>query len=438
MAFRRPGLAVRRKAAGFSQEALADALGVERSTVVRWERGATAPQPWHRPRLARALKLSLDELDELLGEVPGESALPQIASAPHAHTGQPPRPEAQELSDMNRREMVRLLAVAGLYVGAIPGASDLDDERLEYAAAHPGQLDEATLSEYATLNNHLWRVFVLSNTKATTFPLVRQQLDVLIEAVKASPSSSCHAKLCGLIGDLAQLAGEILFDGNQYTDAAHCYSVAASASKEAGAYDLWACAITRHAFIGVYERKFQAAVPLLDLATKVARHGDSALSTRHWVSAVRAQAQAGLGDRAACEADLDRAAAVRCLAGPSQNGGWLRFDGSRLAEERGTCYAVLKRPDLAERAISDALRQNLSSRRHSSVLVDLAAVCAQRRDVDQMIERATAAVDIARSTHSGVVTRRLQLLQPQLLPFMNDRRVSRLGQEIRQLADAYQ
>ncbi len=66
MAVKRHGLANRRKAAGFSQEALAEHLGVDRSTVCRWERGETEPQPCLRPGLAAALGLGPDDLDILL------------------------------------------------------------------------------------------------------------------------------------------------------------------------------------------------------------------------------------------------------------------------------------------------------------------------------------------------------------------------------------
>jgi transcriptional regulator with XRE-family HTH domain len=69
MASKRMRLAQRRKAAGFSQERLAEYLGVERTTVVRWESAETEPQPWTRPKLARALKITADELQELLDDI---------------------------------------------------------------------------------------------------------------------------------------------------------------------------------------------------------------------------------------------------------------------------------------------------------------------------------------------------------------------------------
>jgi len=63
----RDRLAGRRRALGLTQEDLAAVLGVERSTVVRWEVGATEPLPWIRPKLARALQVPAGRLAELLG-----------------------------------------------------------------------------------------------------------------------------------------------------------------------------------------------------------------------------------------------------------------------------------------------------------------------------------------------------------------------------------
>jgi DNA-binding XRE family transcriptional regulator len=65
---KRRALAERRKVVGYTQEQLALSLGVERTTVVRWEAGETTPQPWCRPKLAKALAVSVDELDTMLAE----------------------------------------------------------------------------------------------------------------------------------------------------------------------------------------------------------------------------------------------------------------------------------------------------------------------------------------------------------------------------------
>ena len=65
-AAKRERLAQRRKALGLTQEDLAGLLGVQRSTVVRWERGETEPLPWIRPKLAATLQVSADRIEELL------------------------------------------------------------------------------------------------------------------------------------------------------------------------------------------------------------------------------------------------------------------------------------------------------------------------------------------------------------------------------------
>jgi transcriptional regulator with XRE-family HTH domain/tetratricopeptide (TPR) repeat protein len=59
-------LARARQAAGYTQERFAEELGVDRSTVGRWERGVQAPLPWQRPDIATALKITLGQLDGLL------------------------------------------------------------------------------------------------------------------------------------------------------------------------------------------------------------------------------------------------------------------------------------------------------------------------------------------------------------------------------------
>lgn len=90
MAFRRYGLAQRRKAVGFTQESFAERLGVERSTVMRWEAGETEPLPYIRPKMARALHISIDQLAQLLNptqqDTPSSENHPRDVGEPAAAT----------------------------------------------------------------------------------------------------------------------------------------------------------------------------------------------------------------------------------------------------------------------------------------------------------------------------------------------------------------
>ena len=138
---------------------------------------------------------------------------------------------------------------------------------------------------------------------------------------------------------------------------------------------------------------------------------------------------------------MDEADQVVGLSADASPGGWLRFDGARLAEERGARYLELGRLDLAELALTDALRQSelscgSSYRRRGAVLSDLAVIGAVRRDVDEVLTYAGEAVGLARSSGSGYVARRLQSLRTRLAPMVRDGRVAELDEDIASLCVA--
>ncbi|WP_436740283.1 tetratricopeptide repeat protein [Streptomyces sp. BBFR102] len=123
------------------------------------------------------------------------------------------------------------------------------------------------------------------------------------------------------------------------------------------------------------------------------------------------------------------------MGGDSANGGWLRFDGARLSEERGARYVQLGRFDLAEETLTGALKQSdlaagHSYRRRGAVLTDLAVVGVRRGDAEQVVAYGGEAVGLARATGSGYVVRRLHALRGELGSLEEDRRVAGLGAEI--------
>jgi transcriptional regulator with XRE-family HTH domain len=93
MPAKRRRLAQRRKTLGYSQEQLAEHLGVDRSTVVRWEAGETEPRPWQRRKIADVLDVSPERLEELLTE-PDTAADDRLSRASDA--------EAEHDADLRR------------------------------------------------------------------------------------------------------------------------------------------------------------------------------------------------------------------------------------------------------------------------------------------------------------------------------------------------
>lgn len=187
------------------------------------------------------------------------------------------------------------------------------------------------------------------------------------------------------------------------------------------------------------EHRYHQAAHMLGVAERLAGRGNKALSTRHWVASVQAEAHAGLGDLKACERALGRAEEVRELTPDSVNGGWLRFDGSRLAEERGARYVRLGRLDLAESTLREALQHTaLASgkalRRRGAVLTDLAAIGVKRRDPEQAVSYGREAVELARLSSSGYIARRLRDLCDEFGHLSRDHRVAELGAEIATLS----
>lgn len=106
---RRVRLIQLRKQAGFTQDSLAEHLGVNRSTVLRWESGEKPPTPRLRPKLADALRLSAEELTFVL------SVKGNLDSTGHERTTTDGRfnvTAESEGDSVNRREFIALAGTA--------------------------------------------------------------------------------------------------------------------------------------------------------------------------------------------------------------------------------------------------------------------------------------------------------------------------------------
>ncbi|WP_202806540.1 helix-turn-helix transcriptional regulator [Kribbella catacumbae] len=189
-------LAERRKAVGLSQGELATTLGIERSTVVRWEAGKTAPLPWVRPALAEALQVSGDQLDDLLR------------------------------TDTEGGEAVDRRAFAGLATALALAPLTRSRHGSQIGATQVRQL-RARTARLRRLDDHLGGMdtyAVYTSEMAATERLIKN----------ASYSGATARTLTGVLAEQAQMAGWAAFDAGRLADSRRHYRKALLAARESG------------------------------------------------------------------------------------------------------------------------------------------------------------------------------------------------------------
>lgn len=404
------------KQAHYRMREIHQETGIPESTLYAWAAGKYIIPVEDRMVLAQLLRCSASDLAPTYGP----TALRPLLS----------EQETVELRcdmDKKRRELLHLLGFAS---SALLLSSPLIDwERVATLANRRLSLDEQALQDLATINSHLWKLFMGASTKSSVLKGALGQLKMLLQFLKEPQTPHIQQRLSLLASDLSQLVGEIFFDVLDYDTAQSCYVFAASAAKEASAYDLWACACVRHAYVSIYEGRYADALPLLGHARSVAQQVDlSVLPTKQWVGAVQAEVEAGMGNLEGCQKALDQTYDVPALTNTSP--AWIRFDGSRLPALRGACYVQLRRPYLAEPALREALKQPLSLRRRGMIYTDLSLAALQRNEVEAACSYGQELVKLTSEGSSGFLDKHIQKVRSHLTPFAESPSVKSLEQQI--------
>jgi transcriptional regulator with XRE-family HTH domain len=102
---------------GYTQEELAEALHVDRSTVHRWESGRSEPQPYMQPKLAKLLGVGSRELEALIR---GARARPVIRTT--LRQPQLPTPASRPASLLNELRHIVIGRAPFAEEPAVPGA----------------------------------------------------------------------------------------------------------------------------------------------------------------------------------------------------------------------------------------------------------------------------------------------------------------------------
>jgi DNA-binding XRE family transcriptional regulator/tetratricopeptide (TPR) repeat protein len=271
---RRTRLATARKAAGYTQEALAAALHVDRSTVIRWEAGRHAPLPYLWPKLTSVLRLRREQLQLLLVDdhsPPGPAA--QVAVADQALT----------LDDMRRRTLFKwglaTTATAGLGVSSGTTVGMVEVKRLAGAAARLHSLDQQHGGD------SLWQAALAQANEGIQ----------LLE--RGSYTDAVAQQLLTATGRLQICAGWLAFDAGQHVIAHTCFTDALAISRQANDAQIETRALANlamqsntlsrpreamryavgaeHAANTLARSSWLAAIPQLRLAVSSARMGNA-------------------------------------------------------------------------------------------------------------------------------------------------------------------
>lgn len=149
----------RRKALGFTQESLAVRLNVERSTVVRWEAGKSEPLAWLWPKLATALKVTPEQLTDLLAGGSTDTRLEATGDN-----------DGQVDDDVNRRGVLKVLGVGAASLTGVVGIRDLVLDAARSSAMLRASMEMPGISQFA-MGDARQRLYRLATDYALTSDL---------------------------------------------------------------------------------------------------------------------------------------------------------------------------------------------------------------------------------------------------------------------------
>ncbi|QKW19402.1 helix-turn-helix domain-containing protein [Kitasatospora sp. NA04385] len=450
MATKRDKFVQRRRAMGFTQEGLAEALTVDRSTVIRWERGRGDPQPFQMPRLAALLKVTAAELGDLLAPVAnGELLLPRQASESPSHpdAGQPATvPDltgigsAMTLADGEARVGCRtadgrIIFVTMPHRAPLRSAAGVAGDAMVSGAAHaPAPRSQPLLSpDVHPVENlrQLRRSLVECDNMLGPRQVVAtaQEHVRLIQQLRREASGRDRLDLMQVQAEYAEFCSWLFQDSGDHRAAQYWADRAVDWSTAAGDHDLTVYITARKAQLAGDMREALDAVDLAEAAQRIApsRSRLTALGAIYG-----AHGYALLGDESACQRAYDEALELVSLPSDfeAKRGHWL--DAAYAEAQRARSWAVLGQYDAAVTGFDQAIRALPASFRRDRGVYLARSAGAQLHAVgpEQAAATASDALSIASSTGSARIFAELASLDGKLQPWSTVAEVARFREAL--------
>ncbi|WP_422646759.1 helix-turn-helix domain-containing protein [Actinoalloteichus caeruleus] len=394
MGTRRDALAARREALGFTQQTFAEQLGVELSTVGRWERGTLTPQPWRRPDLAAILKVSLTELDALLS--------PGTTHVSHATFTRSRRPVV-DAPRMNETVLIDRIAAPWDHRASL-GRTTLPAR----VPAH-GEVGELVSQV------HRWYQAARYAESAGLVPAVTAAVDELVET---SPSGTRRAALA-LRTSLAVAEAKLATKAENAPAARMAAQRAQDTAEEAedpfgqasATYQV-VCALLR---TGQREDRTHAEERATSAVEELRGTDPQSLTWRGTLTLITAIIAARRGDRRETASRLDHAEDLALRLGVDGNIGWTAFGPTNVMIHRVSAAVALDDPDgaltVAERIDISGIPSGLRGRQ-AQFHLDSAWAHSQRAEdplaVIHLLDAERVAPELVRTkNHSRRVIRTL-------------------------------
>lgn len=293
-----------RKAAGLTQEQLAERLHVDRTTIVRWEAGDHVPQPYLWPKLAKLLQASPERLVEIISGPP-ELTNPTVP----AHS-----------STVNTRTTS---------IHLISGPQSMDSDPPSIALIR-SMSDSIQLADRKLGGGKL-------------YPTVWRYLRSEIAPCLLDPPNDCSSSdLFSAAASLTEIAGWMAHDGGDNTRARGHFTQAyrLAVAGENAALSANVCASMAHLAIQHGMPDDAERISAKGLGHVVDIDGANQLVAR--LHAMQARAHAIQGSEVDCQASLEAAHDALSASDDGPEIGWIAsFDDASLASESALCFYAL-------------------------------------------------------------------------------------------------
>jgi DNA-binding XRE family transcriptional regulator/tetratricopeptide (TPR) repeat protein len=438
---KRHALAYRREIVGHTQETLAEFVGVEPTTVGRWERGETSPQPWSRPKLAEALAVSVEQLNTMLAEgQPAERRQPIAGGARNPHAANEPTDDPEHdpvlIAPWNHRGTVEA-------AGVLTGGDGRVKRRMFLSLTGPA----------LTAPAHQWLVHepepLVSGLAGRRVPAgVADRLPAMIAELRAmddvagggdvlslaqfhfgwvaglldqaSYDDATGRKLHRALAELGQLVGWLCYDTDQHGLAQRYHITALRASHAADDRPLGA-----H-ILGSLAHQCQGrpteAVTLIDTAVAGTR-GQQTPRLLAELCVRQAYAFAALKDASACATAISQALTYVERSANDDDPPYLYWvRPAEITAGAGYCLLQLGQADRAAAMIDQGIAMfdapfDRDRQMYLTYLTEALARPGKQRDLEAAAGKGIEAIDLAANLSSTRSVDRIRYLSRQLKPY---------------------